>query len=191
MRGAEFLREFLREPLETGAVSPSSPQLADLITDAARLDRASVVVEFGPGTGVFTERILRKLPGTAVFLALEVKERFAEATRRRCPGVTVHLDSAVNVRRYLSALGLDQCDCIVCGLPWASFSNELQDELLQTTLTVLKPGGRFVTFAYLQGLLLPAGQRFKLKLKTRFRQVTRTDTVWLNLPPAFVYCAVK
>ena len=45
----------------------------------------------------------------------------------------------------------------------------------------------FTTFAYLQGLLLPAGQHFKRKLSDYFSQVRRSETVWFNLPPAFVY----
>ena len=52
---------------------------------------------------------------------------------------------------------------------------------------VLKPGGQFVTFAYLQGLLLPAGRRFRAKLKRSFSDVTKSKIVWRNLPPAFVY----
>ena len=80
---------------------------------------------------------------------------------------------------------------MICGLPWAAFPETLQDELLATILTVLRPGGRFLTFAYLQGLLLPAGRRFRKKLKTTFDRVTTTRTVWCNVPPAFVYCAEK
>ncbi len=97
----------------------------------------------------------------------------------------------MNAKKYLNELGLKECDCIICGLPWASFSKNLQNELLDTIINVLKPGGRFLTFAYLQGLLLPAGIRFKKTLATRFKKVTTTRTVWMNIPPAFVYCAEK
>ena len=60
-------------------------------------------------------------------------------------------------------------------------------ELLDATGHVLREGGQFVTFAYLQGLLLPAGQRFKRKLRDHFGQVETSRTVWANMPPAFVY----
>lgn len=60
-----------------------------------------------------------------------------------------------------------------------------------TIIDVLKPGGKFLSFAYLQGLLLPAGMRFKRKLYARFNNVTKTRTIWLNIPPGFVYCAKK
>ena len=44
-----------------------------------------------------------------------------------------------------------------------------------------------MTFAYLQGLLLKAGKRFRKRLDDTFANVRRSPTVWWNLPPAFVY----
>lgn len=187
----QFIKQFVFHPTKTGAVAPSSKGLADLITNVADLSNTSAVIEFGPGTGVFTEKIFQKISKNTKFFALEINPDFVEATRNRCPEVIVYQDSATNAKKYLNELGLKECDCIICGLPWASFSEDLQNELLDTIIDVLKPGGKFLTFAYLQGLLLPAGMRFKKKLSARFNKVTKTRTVWLNLPPAFVYCAEK
>jgi hypothetical protein len=58
---------------------------------------------------------------------------------------------------------------------------QLQDKLLATVLDVLKPGGKFLTFAYLQGLLLPSGSMFRKKLHAKFKKVKTTGTVWLNI----------
>lgn len=186
-----FLKEFVRRPTVTGAVAPSSGALAEVMTNEAGVDGAKVVMEFGPGTGVFTERILAKLPPGATFLAMEVNASFVEVTRRRCPGARVIHDSAVNARKYLDEVGATFCDCIICGLPWASFPGDLQDDLLDAVEDCLLPGGRFVTFAYLQGVILPAGRRFRKRLRARFPLVRTTPTVWRNLPPAFVYVARK
>ena len=187
----QFLKQFVLHTTKTGAITPSSDGLADLITDTAGLHSASVVIEFGTGTGVFTEKILQKIPVETRYFALEVNPDFVKATRKRCPEAIVYQDSAANAKKYLDELGINECDCIICGLPWAAFSEELQNELLDTIIDILRPGGKFLTFAYLQGLLLPAGMRFKKKLSVRFNKVTKTRTVWLNFPPAFVYCAEK
>ncbi|MFQ5685606.1 MAG: class I SAM-dependent methyltransferase [Candidatus Scalindua sp.] len=187
----KFLKQFVLHTAKTGAVAPSSEGLADLITDTAGLHSASAVIEFGTGTGVFTEKIIQKISDETRFFALEINPDFVEATRKRCPEAVVYQDSASNAKKHLDELGINECDCIICGLPWAAFGEELQNELLDTIIDVLKPGGRFLTFAYLQGLLLPAGMRFKQKLSTRFNSVTKTKPIWLNFPPAFVYCAEK
>lgn len=184
-----FLKAFVTNPTKTGAIAPSSAGLSELITDTADLADVKAVVEFGPGTGVFTEKILEKKPKHAVFFAVELNEDFVSATRTRCPDALVYHDSATNTPQYLADHGLKQCDCVICGLPWASFNESLQNDLLDTIVDILAPGGRFLTFAYLQGLLLPAGRRFRKKIQSRFEQVNTTRTVWRNVPPAFVYCA--
>ena len=186
-----FLKHFFVSPNMTGAVAASSEGLSNLITDTAELAGTSAVIEFGSGTGVFTEKILEKISDDTRFFALEINPEFVEQTRQRCPGVQVYQDSAVNARHYLEEMGFQNCDRIVCGLPWASFKEDLQQALLDTTLDVLKPGGKFLTFAYLHGLLLPAGMRFRRKLYSTFPKVTLTHTIWMNIPPAFVYCAEK
>lgn len=191
MQAWEFMFQFFRNPVATGAVAPSSTRLAEVITDAADLGPARTVIEFGCGTGVFTEKIASKLASGAVFLAIDINPDFVEATRRRCPGIQVLQDSAVNARSHLERLGRTRCDRIICGLPWAAFPETLQQELLATILDILDEGGLFLTFAYLQGLLLPAGRRFRHKLEAAFTEVTTSPTVWSNLPPAFVYCARK
>ena len=56
MNWLQFLRQFVSRNMETGAVATSSRGLAELITDYASVDKASVVIELGPGTGVFTRR---------------------------------------------------------------------------------------------------------------------------------------
>ncbi len=191
MNSIRFLKQFLLCPSQTGAIAKSSEGLADLITDTAELSKASVVIEFGSGTGVFTEKILQKIQAGTTFFAIEINADFIEATRTKCPNVQIYQDCATNAGKYLNIHSLRYCDCIISGLPWASFTDQLQDDLIDTILDVLKPGGKFLTFAYLQGLLLPNGRRFKKKLQAKFKKTTTTRTVWMNIPPAFVYCAEK
>jgi phospholipid N-methyltransferase len=186
-----FFREFARSPIRTGALCASSKRLADVMTEAVDLPSAKVVVEMGPGTGIVTEQILSGIsPGTR-FFALEINPAFAEATRRRCPGADVRVDDARNARKHLEDLGVEHCDAVLSGLPWASFAPAKQDALLEAIRGILRPGGRFVTFAYLQGLLLPPAHRFERKLIREFGRVKKTPTVWRNIPPAFAWVAVR
>ncbi|MBN1671482.1 MAG: methyltransferase domain-containing protein [Kiritimatiellae bacterium] len=187
-----FVKQFARYPNKVGAIAASSQRLARLMMKtASNLEGARVVVEFGPGTGVFTEHILRRIPADAVFFALELNPDFAERTRKRCPTATVYNDSATNVCSYLKQHGASHCDCIISGLPWGLFEDDLQDALLDAIEGALRPGGEFLTFAYLGGPLLRAGKRFRETLPTRFRHVATTDMIWQNLPPAFVYYCRK
>ena len=191
MNRVQFFKQFIRYPGLTCAVTESGEELAELITDVAELSQASMVVEFGPGTGVFTEKILEKTSENTRAFAMEVNADFVEATRRRCPQAVVYRDSALNVAHYLEGFGVEKCDRIICGLPWVCFPKEVQNRLLDTIAEVLEPGGKLLTFAYVHGLFLPAGRRFRKCLSARFQSVTATRIVWQNLPPAFIYCAER
>lgn len=187
----KFVYEFVTNPASTGAVVPSSDSLAMKMIGMAALTRADSIVELGPGTGVFTEKILERIAPGKVFFALEINPSFVRATKKRCPEAVVYQDTAARMAEYLRIHGTDYCDCVISGLPWASFDYGLQEEILQAVVDSLRPGGEFLTFAYLQGLLLPAGRRFRKLLKSRFSEVSTTSTIWRNCPPAFVYHCIR
>ena len=182
-----FLLQFLRNPTQTGAVLPSSGYLAEAMVDWLDLGSARSVLEYGPGTGPFTPHILKRVGRDCRFIAIERNAALAEEFRAKLPNVELIHDSVENVRAICDNAGIDSVDCIVCGLPWAAFSEDLQKRLLDSMMTVLRPGGQFVTFAYLHGLPLPAGRRFANRLPSYFLEVGRSPTVWRNIPPALVY----
>ena len=186
-----ILREFVRHPARTGAVAASSAALARAMVSEIGLASARRIVEYGPGTGVFTREILARKRPDAELWAFELNANLAAAFRARFPRVSLFEVSAAAAPDRLPADAVGQVDCIVCGLPWAAFSDAIQAELLAATLTTLRPGGRFATFAYLQGLLLRAGRRFRRRLHERFGRVETSPVVWRNLPPAFVYRCEK
>ena len=163
-----FLREFLRNPGSVGAVAPSSPSLAREMVRQAGVREASAIVEFGPGTGSFTREIVAQARPSASFLAIERNPALARILQQELPSVQVYHDSVENLGAILRQAKIARVDCILSGLPWAAFSEELQDRLLEEACTNLAPGGCFVTFAYLQGLLLPAGRRFARKIRRCF-----------------------
>jgi phospholipid N-methyltransferase len=176
----------------TGAIAPSGKKLAETITAMANLKGAKAIVEYGPGTGVFTEVIEQAKDPDAYFMAMEVNEEFVLKTRELCPRVHVVCDSAQSANKYLREAGYDHCDVIISGLPWTRFPEELQDEILQATWDVLRPGGRFVTFAYATSPWVPSGRRFfKKKLPKRFPRLKVSKPIWQNLPPCLVFIGEK
>ncbi|MGH9319641.1 MAG: class I SAM-dependent methyltransferase [Vicinamibacteria bacterium] len=189
-QAVRFLKEFVSKPQEIGAIAPSSPALAREVVRSVDWERVGIVVEYGPGMGAVTAEILTKTKGKD-FFAIEVNEAYADRFTRNFPHVRLYRDSAVNVPSIAAAHGVDHVDCVVSGLPWANFSESIQDELLDAMFEVLVENGQFTTFAYMHGLALPAGRRFRDKLLSRFRGVERSPVVWRNTPPAVVYHCVR
>src|SRR6476646_7438734 len=115
-----FLREFIASPTMTGSVTPSSRQLARTIVEGLDLRNADVVLEYGPGTGVFTEFVLSELKPGAKFAAIELNPHFAKTFKERYPNVLLFEDSVSNVEGLCKRAGVQSVDCIVSGLPWAT-----------------------------------------------------------------------
>jgi phospholipid N-methyltransferase len=186
-----FFHEFLRTPKVTGAVAPSSAALARRMVERVDFQAAKVVVEYGAGTGVFTHEVVSRLRPDATFLVFELNRELAGVVQRRFPRARVYQDSAARVAHYLALNGRDHVDVVISGLPWAAFPGHLQDQILEPTVRLLRPGGRFSTFAYLQGLALPGGVRLCRSLKRCFSRVEISPVTWQNVPPAIVYWCTK
>lgn len=188
---ARFILNFLRHPITTGAVAPSSHWLANRMADEMELEKASTVVEVGPGTGPVTRAIVGRIPAEALFLAIELNAEFARKLAERFPRAEVINDSAENISLHLAKHGRRDVDSVLSSLPWASFPVELQERLLGAITGSLKPGGRFATFAYVHASWFPTARRFRELLESRFGTVRATRVVWRNLPPALVYRCEK
>ncbi len=183
-----FFREFLRNCQNTGALAPSSPQLAHRMMQAAGVSQARNLLELGPGTGAFTAEIQKTLPEGSSYLGLEMNPTFVGSLRSRFPRMKFEQAAAqdFDYGPYLADGGFDT---IVSGLPWAALSEPVQTALLERIYSVLKPGGVFATFVYTGIHWMPRGQKFRRLLTRRSRKVETTRTVWRNLPPAFIYVA--
>jgi phosphatidylethanolamine/phosphatidyl-N-methylethanolamine N-methyltransferase len=184
---ARFLAAFVKRPFDTGSITPSSDQLAAAMVEGMGIPEADTVVELGPGTGVFTRAILAQLKPGARLFCFEINPEMAEALRHNFPTVTVVNDSVENLPRHLKEAGRDATDAAISGLPWAAFSPERQQCLLDAAVASLRPGGRFATFAYSHAAWTPPARRFRELLDSRFSEVCTSSVVWRNVPPAFVY----
>ena len=186
-----LLAQFLKKPFTTGAVCPSSPGLARMLVSGIGLEHSSYVAELGPGTGAVTGTIVNSLPEKSRFFAVELNPDVITAFHEIFPEVTVYNDSAANLPDLLRKENIAALDSVISGLPWAIFPDKLQDDILSAILESLKPGGYFTTFAYIQGVLLPSGKRFRNRLSRIFTDVEKSPVVWKNFPPAFVYRCQK
>lgn len=187
MSALTFLREFVRDPVQLGAVAPSGSALARRMVEAAALASGQVVVELGAGTGPMTEEILRVRPH-GPFVALEPNPALAAVLRGRFPGVRVDERKAQVLSTVLAELGWGRADRVVSSLPFAIWPERLQQEVFDGILAAMAPGSRFVTFGYAHARPLPAARRLWATLHERFTEVATTRIVWRNLPPALVYC---
>jgi len=187
----KFLNQFRNTPRSIGAIAPSSRGLAEAMIAPIDFKTARVIVEFGPGTGVMTGAIVKRLGPDTRYVGVEINETFCQTLTVRFPHLQFFNRGAQDIKDILHGLELDKVDAIVCGLPWASLPIELQTRIMAAIMEVLKPGGIFVTFAYLQGLVMPAAGMLRKRLKSQFSAIKTTKIIWRNIPPAFAYICYR
>lgn len=194
LRRSTFLAEFIKAPFRVGAVAPSGKHLAAAMVRDIDPNRDQVIVEYGPGTGAFTDAIMPRLTNRHRYFAVELTPAFAQILRERFPGRTFHDGSVADIEKFCRAEGLperDSIDLVISGLPWASFPEELQRSILDPLLRVLKPGGKLVTFGYHIGKMMTGGRRFYRMLPTYFSTVHQSPLILRNIPPAWVFTCTK
>lgn len=187
-----FFKQFFKKPQLTGAIAPSSDYLAKKIVCLAKVNQADLILEFGPGTGVFTQQILQQKKEGSKFVAIEKNPDLIGLLYYKFTQDYIEQGCVEDVENILAKRGItNKADCIVSGLPWAAFDNSLQDRLLKSTYDILRKDGVFTTFAYVQGAYLSAGRSFRKKIESLFSKVEKSPIIWRNLPPAFVYKCIK
>ena len=177
----------LRRPGTVGAVAPSSANLAEVLAAVVPSNSARAVVELGPGTGVVSDAIERRLPEGARHVAVEVDKDLAAHLRETRPRMEVLNGDAAHLTDLLAGADLKQADAVVSGLPWTLFRAEQQRRIIGQVAETLTEGGAFTTFGYLHARPMGSARRFRDLLRETFDEVIMSSVVWRNVPPAWVY----
>lgn len=114
-------------------------------------EHADCIVEYGPGTGVFTHELIRRRSACTTLLLIEYNRHFYEKVKEQVrdeKNVYVIHGSAEHVQKYLIQYGIPKVDYVLSGLPFASLTSEVSDYILQNTRSVLANEGKFITFQY-------------------------------------------
>jgi phosphatidylethanolamine/phosphatidyl-N-methylethanolamine N-methyltransferase len=179
-----FFWQWLKNPLRTAAVMPSSSELAfAMIAELPEGTRR--VIELGGGTGAITRELLAAGIDARQLLVLELNEELHAHLHARFPGVYVVLGDARSLPELARECGFLEegpADAIVSGLGLLTMPPTLQQEILKAAFDCLRPDGVFVQFTY-----GPAAPVAEFVVKQLSLDVHRGDFVLRNMPPATVY----
>ncbi len=176
-----FLHQFAKNPRRVGSITPSSDFLVRTMIEPVQWDNIRTIVELGAGTGALTRYIEELRHPESNAIAFEVDQKMRQRLAALYPGMH-YRSNATDLRAVLNEMGLSEVDCILSGLPFANFEQQLRDSILEGVLGSLKTGGLFVTFQY--------SRQMKNQFQESFSHVD-VRFAPLNLPPAFVYYCYK
>jgi phosphatidylethanolamine/phosphatidyl-N-methylethanolamine N-methyltransferase len=182
---SNFFSEFIRERKTVGAVLPSSKFLAAKMLKGIDFSKDLNIVELGPGTGIFTKEIIKKMSPESNLISIELNNSFYNQLTHRFKnnhGFTPVLGSADNISNIIKELNLVTVDIIISSLPLAVIPLRVKAGIFREVNKVLKKDGSYIQFQY--------SLNAKEILNKRFSSVNISFTP-VNIPPAFVYHCLK
>lgn len=175
-----FLRQWVGNPLKTGAVAPSSPALARKMASYIDLSAEGVVVELGPGTGVVTEAILERGIAPENLLSIEYSSNFVSLLKKRFDKVNFVQGDAYDFKTISQThLQGKKLKAVVSSLPLFTQPKAARKSLIGACLDKLEPGTPFIQFSY--ALVPPVPQ------ETGHFDIETSNWLWGNVPPARVW----
>jgi phospholipid N-methyltransferase len=178
-----YIKELFKKENKVGSVAPSSRFLVKKMIAPIDFQHADVIVEFGPGTGVITHELLKRMKPGARLYVFEINREFVTSLSAiRDKRMKLIEDSAEKVGDYLRQDGIAHVDYIVSSLPLAIIPRDIEYAILRAAAAALKKGGAYIQFQY--------SLASRKKLKEVFHSISINFTP-INIPPAFVFTCVK
>ncbi len=172
-----FLKTAISDP-KVAAISRSSKYVVRSVLSYLRRP-IRTIVEFGPGDGVMTRALLRRLPADGKLIAIESNPDFIKSLSRiNDPRLSIiHgrvQDIVPNMDKYLSG----KVDAVLSSVPFSQFSAEDRNKITSNAYNLLSREGIFIVFHQYTPLMLRA-------LKKRFNKVNVSFEL-RNIFPCFI-----
>ena len=144
-----FFKRFLQRPFQVASIIPSSKALVDRVASKMDFSQPRVIAEYGPGEGVHSREIARRMPAGSELLLFELDPDFSRDLERQFasdPRVHVINGDAAQLPQELERRGIPHCDYIVSGIPFSILDIAKKRVLLQKTHDAVAPGGSFIIY---------------------------------------------
>jgi len=145
-----FAQNFLKHPKMIGSFIPSSRYLVDRLLGEIEWNSSSVIVEYGPGVGTITAKILQRMRPDAKLIAIEMNEDFVNYLRSSFDDERLHVvhGSAADVCSILQDLGTDGADAVISGIPFTVMPENVRTKILRDSRQCLRENGKFIVFQF-------------------------------------------
>ena len=174
-----FFKRFLKRPFQVASIVPSSKALVERVASNMDFSKPRVIAEYGPGEGVHSREIARRMTPESHLLLFELDAAFARDLKRQFAGdprVHVIHGDAATLPSELNRLGFARCDYILSGIPFSILPIEKKRALLQKTYDALAPDGNFIIYQVTN----------ELKQHATLFEHGESEYFLQNIPPMFI-----
>ncbi len=181
----QFLQAFLKNPAKVGAITPSSPELAQKMVKGIEPDAGNIILELGVGTGAITKYLQDILPNEKSYLGIELDRSLVKSLRKNYPELKIVCGNATETFSIHQKSGLGKVGFVICCLPFVSLPNEVGETILLEIDKFMQQGCTFCTFQYAHGYYCPSAIKLREFMRNRYGKAQRSRLVVKNVPPAY------
>jgi phospholipid N-methyltransferase len=174
-----FFKRFLQRPFQIASIVPSSKALVERVASKIDFSRPRVIAEYGPGEGVHSREIARRMSRDSHLLLFELDRAFSRDLERQFAGdrrVHVIHGDAARLPQELERRRMANCDYILSGIPFSILKIDKKRALLQKTYDALAPGGSFIIYQVTN----------ELKQHATLFEYAESEYFLQNIPPMFI-----
>ncbi|GAB4368116.1 MAG: rRNA adenine N-6-methyltransferase family protein [Deltaproteobacteria bacterium] len=182
-----YVKHFVKDKY-IASITPTSEFGVRHVCSKIDFRNCRVLVEYGPGTGVFTRYLLSRMGPDTRILLIERNPGFVRMLTKRFtdPRVIIRNVCASTVLETLEDCGIQAADAILSGIPFSFLPYETRMEIVKKTHAALRERGKFLAYQ----TFYQSNLHLKEPLRTVFGSV-RVEYEMLNIPPMRIYEAVK
>ncbi len=182
-----YIMNFIKDR-NVASITPTSSVGVKKVCSKIDFSQDRVIVEYGPGTGVFSKYLLNKMGDDSRLILIERNRNFNRILKNNIndPRMILMQDSAENVLDTLRACKEAEADYIISGIPFSFLDSELKHRILYNTHRALKKGGKFLVYQ----TCFQTNNHLKVHLKKYFPTVNSKYEI-ANIPPLRTYEAIK
>lgn len=173
-----FIKRWLKHPVRLGAIAPSSPALANLVSNHVQVRKGQIVIEIGAGTGTITRRLLQGIPAEQL-IVVELDPELCRFLKQQISSIDVIQGNAMELASLIPQKYVGKVSTIISGIPVTTMSYLQQKRLIDACRSVLAPDGELIQYSYLHKSPLPADD-FGLSTE-------RIGKTFKNIIPAYLW----
>jgi len=181
----QFLQAFLKNPFKVGAITPSSPELAQKMTEDISPNENEIILELGVGTGAITKVLQEIVPNRESYLGIELDKDLVKSLKRKFPELKIVRGNACEVFALHQKANLGKVGYIISCLPFVSIPNEIGEKILQEIDKFMAQGCVFRTFQYAHGYYMPSAIKLREYMERRYGKAQKSQLIMKNVPPAY------
>lgn len=183
MSKIDFFKTFIKDR-DVASVIPTSMRCVKKVCTHIDFSQDFLLVEYGPGNGVFTKYLLEKMTSGSRLILVEANQDFVKELKSTLKDsrVQIHNILAGDVETVLDPADIGNVDYVLSGIPFSFLKKDRKHQVLNTTKAILKDGGKFVAYqtsGHLKKPVMEVFGNYDIEMEM------------LNIPPYLIYDVVK